>query len=149
MKTKASALFLMALFLLATRSLFGQVAGDCYDYQCPSKIFAPCEGAWGARVWYSVTASTRCNPTVLPTVTYSIPPGSIFPPGTNVVCATIQIPGLPPRNCCWDVIVDNCCATNCIEVICPRDIEIPCQQTPFGFGAFIPLPQPTATNNCG
>src|SRR5438046_3676065 len=146
---KASALFLMVLLILTTRSnLFAQ-ANDCYDYQCPTNIFAPCEGVWGARVWYTVYATNRCDPANPPTVTYSIPPGSTFPPGTNVVCATIQIPGIPPRNCCWQVIVDKCCSSNCIEVLCPRDLIVPCQQTPQGPGALVDLPQPKATNYCG
>src|SRR5207253_1123939 len=77
------------------------------------------------------------------------PPGSLFPPGTNVVCATIQIPGLAPRQCCFDVIVDNCCPTNCIDLICPRDIVVPCQQNPgAGPGAFVDLPKPQVTNYC-
>src|SRR5262245_35056244 len=70
MKTKASALLAFLLFALQS-SLFGQATGDCYDIHCPSKIFSPCEGPWGAHVTYSVTTSNRCDPALPPTVTYS------------------------------------------------------------------------------
>jgi len=148
MKSKtSSALFVALLFLATQLSLRAQQ--DCYDFQCPTNIFAPCEGVWGAHVWYSINATNRCNPSVAPTVTYSVPPGSIFPPGTNTVCATIQIPGVPPRNCCFLVIVDRCCSTNCIDVICPKDIVVTCQNTAGPPGAFVDLPQPKAINYCG
>src|SRR5947209_5771645 len=100
MKAKTSAAFFLALLFLATPFSLRAQPVDCYDIQCPSKIFAPCEGVYGAHAWFSVTATNRCNPSVPPTITYSSPPGGLFPPGTNTVCATIQIGGLPPRQCC-------------------------------------------------
>src|SRR5438552_4764144 len=140
MKAKTSAAFFMALIFLAAQfALHAQ--SDCYDIKCPSKIFAPCEGVYGAHAWFSVTASNTCNPSVPPSVTYSAAPGSVFAPGTNVVCAIIQIPGLQPRQCCFDVIVDNCCPTNCIDLICPRDLFVPCQQQGTTPGAFVDLPK--------
>src|SRR6185503_6586328 len=138
---------LLALLISASRSKAQNP--DCYDIQCPSKIVAACESAFGTRVWFSVTASNRCSATAPPTITYSVAPGSLFAPGSNIVCATIQIPGLPPRQCCFPVVVDNCCPTNCIDVICPKDIIVSCQQTAAGPGAFVNLPRPQATNYCG
>ena len=149
MKVKTSFLLLVALLLCALQFPLHAQNPDCYDIQCPSKVFAPCEGVYGAHAWFSVTASNRCNPAQPPTIQYSVPPGSVFPPGTNVVCATIQIPGLAPRQCCFEVIVDSCCPTNCIDVVCPRNIVVACQQTPTGPGAFVTLPKPFATNYCG
>src|SRR5437773_1707072 len=126
MKAKTSAAFFTALLLLGMQfPLAAQT--DCYNIQCPSKIFAPCEGAYGAHVYFSVTASNICDPANPPTITYSALSGSVFPPGTNTVCAIIQIGGIPPRQCCFQVIVDNCCPTNCIDLICPRDVVVPCQ----------------------
>src|SRR5205814_6465005 len=98
---------------------------------------------------FSVVASNLCNPSLPPSVTYSVPPGSILPPGTNTVCAAIQIPGLPARQCCFDVIVDNCCSSNCIAVVCPTNIVVGCQQTAGPPGATVVLPKPVATNYCG
>jgi len=147
MKAKTLAAFFVALLVLASQ--FSLRAQSCYGYQCPQKIFAPCEGVYGARVSYTITASNLCNPSLPPTVTYSIPPGSLFPPGTNIVCATIQIPGLPPQQCCFQVIVDNCCPTNCIDIICPSNVVVGCQQAGGSPGAFVVLPQPAPTNYCG
>src|SRR5437764_12787599 len=73
MKAKISAAFLMAVLLLGALSLRAQ--SDCYSIQCPSKIFAPCEGVYGAHVSFSVTVSNLCDPSAPPTVTYSIPSG--------------------------------------------------------------------------
>src|SRR5262249_13009453 len=56
---------------------------------------------------------------------------------------------LPARECCFDVIVDRCCSTNCIDVICSKDIVVPCEPTPMGIGAMVLLPEPQATNRCG
>ena len=149
MKAKTSAtLYLGILFLASQPALLAQ-GQDCYDIQCPSKILVPCEGPLGAHAWYSVTATTICAGAPAPTITYSVPPGSLFPPGTNVVCAVIQIPGMPARQCCWDVIVDGCCPTNCIDVICPSNIVVGCQQAAGPPGAFVDLPKPRATNECG
>src|SRR3954453_13914287 len=136
MKAKTSAILFVAILFL-TSPFRVQAQADCYSIQCPSKIFAPCEGRYGSHVSFSVTASNLCSPAVAPTITYSVQPGSVFPPGTNVVCATIQIPGLAPRTCCFDVIVDNCCPTNCIDVICPKDIVVGCQQAAGPPGAFV------------
>lgn len=149
MKNKLTAILFVALLTLAAAWTGRAQPTDCYDIQCPSKILAPCEGVYGAHVWFSVTASNRCNPDLPPTIHYSILPGSVFPPGTNVVCATIQIPGLAPRECCFEVIVDTCCSSNCIDVLCPRDIVVPCQDTSTGPGAIVVLPKPEATNYCG
>src|SRR5882672_8766170 len=114
MKAKTSNAFFMALLFLAAQfSLRAQTPADCYDIQCPSKVFAPCEGPFGSHVWFSVTVSNRCPQVPAPVITYSADPGSVFPPGTTVVCAKIRIPGLPDRQCCFDVIVDGCCPTNC------------------------------------
>ncbi|HMC26375.1 MAG TPA: hypothetical protein VKM56_01135, partial [Verrucomicrobiae bacterium] len=129
MHSKTSSALFVAVLLLAGQFSLSAQSQDCYYIQCPTNIYAPCEGVWGAHVWYSVIASNRCNPSAPPTVTYSIPPGSAFPSGTNIVCATIQIPGLPARNCCFEVIVDKCCSTNCIDLVCPPDLVVGCQQT--------------------
>ncbi|MDB6031266.1 MAG: hypothetical protein JWM16_1604, partial [Verrucomicrobiales bacterium] len=149
MKTKLATI-LIAFLLSLTAALTGLAQNpDCYSIACPSKILAPCEGVYGAHVSFSVTASNLCNPAQPPTITYSIPPGSVFPPGTNVVCAKIEIPGLPPRECCFQVIVDTCCSSNCIDVICPPNIVVGCQDTQNGPGALVTLPKPEATNYCG
>jgi len=151
MKAKTSAALFAAFVFVATQfSLLGQPT-DCYNIVCPSKIFAPCEGVYGAHAWFSVAATNTCDPTLAPIpVTYSAAPGSIFPPGTNIVCAVIQIPGLPARKCCFEVIVDNCCPTNCIDIICPSNIVVACQQTAGAQpGAQVALPKPVVTNYCG
>src|ERR1043166_3197355 len=147
MKAKTSAALLAVLLLLGMQfPLAAQT--DCYSIQCPSKILVPCEGVYGAHVSFSVTATNTCDPANPPTITYSAPSGSVFPPGTNTVCAVIQIAGLPARQCCFDVIVDNCCSTNCIDLICPRDLVTACQTGPNA-GAFGVLPQPPISNYCG
>src|SRR5262249_25131452 len=50
---------------------------------------------------------------------------------------------------CFDVIVDRCCPTNCIDIICPSNIVVACQQTAGQPGAYVTLPQPRVTNHCG
>ena len=49
------------------------------------------------------------------------------------------------------MIVDSCCPTNCLELICPTNIVVACQpNNPNGQpGAMIPMPAPTVTNHCG
>jgi hypothetical protein len=47
------------------------------------------------------------------------------------------------------VIVDDCCSSNCIEILCPTNLVVPCQQTAGPPGAFVTLPPPRATNHCG
>jgi len=149
MNAKLSTSLLVLLLSWVSQLTARAQANDCYDIHCPTNIVAPCEGIWGAHAWYSVTVSNRCASAPAPIITYSTPPGSVFPPGTNKVCATIQIPGLPARECCFDVIVDRCCSTNCIDVICPRDIVVGCSPSPGPPGAMVDLPQPKAVNYCG
>lgn len=124
---------------------------SCYSVNCPQVINAPCEGPWGAHVTFSVTSSNICNPSSPPTVTYSIPPGSVFPPGPTVVYATNQIPGLAPVVCVFVINVDTCCGTNCVGLICPPDTMVPCD--PALGGAMVDLTQPQfqpqLTNYCG
>lgn len=148
MKAKLSAMLSLAILLMASASAVRAQSPNCYDYKCPTNIVVPCEGAWGAHVWYSVQVTNYCNPSAPPNVTYSTAPGSIFPPGTNKVWATIEIPGLQPQRCYWDVIVD-CCSTNCIEIICPTNMVVRCQDNTARPGAFVDIPRPRATNHCG
>jgi len=149
MKFKLSTTLAVALLTVAAQFSARGQANDCYNIQCPSTIRVPCEGVWGAHAWYKVTVSNICAGAVLPTITYAPPPGSVFPSGTNKACATIQIPGQPARECCFDVIVEGCCSTNCIDLVCPRDILVGCQQTAGPPGAFLDLPEPKAVNYCG
>ncbi len=149
MKAKTSAAFFVALLFFATQLSLRAQTPDCYVIQCPSKVLAPCEGVYGAHAWFSVTVSNLCPAAPSPTVIYSVPPGSVFPPGTNVVCAFIQIPGLPAQQCCFEVIVDGCCPTNCLDLICPSNVVLACQTAAGAPGAFVDLPKPQVTNHCG
>ncbi len=111
----------------------------------------PCEGPWGAHVWFTVIASNICTGQSLP-LTYSQPPGSVFPPGTTSVCVTNVTPGIPPFVYCFPITVDTCCGTNCIKLVCPPNFIFPCNPA-VGGGALVDLTQPqfipVLTNVCG
>lgn len=128
-------------------------AQSCYRLDCPDPIFARCEGTFGTHVWYNVTVSNLCAGTPGATVSYSIPPGSLFPRGTNIVCATaVLATGQPVAQCCFPVVVAGCCPTNCLDVLCSTNVLKNCQTTQFGPGAMVDnaeLPPPVVTNYCG
>ena len=128
-------------------------AQSCYRLACPDPIFARCEGALGTHVWYNVPVTNLCAGTPNATVVYSIPPGSLFPRGTNIVCATaILVTGQKVAECCFPVVVAGCCPTNCLELLCATNVVKNCQTTQFGPGAMVDnseLQPPVLTNYCG
>ncbi len=142
---------LAAAALLASSQVV-RAQQNCYYTNCPPNMTVPCQGPWGAVVWFNVFATNICNPSQPPTITYSQPPGSIFPPGSTIVCANIQIPGVPAVSCCWTVTVDTCCGDNCIKLVCPPNFVYPCDPAQGG-GALVDLKQPQfqpyLTNLCG
>jgi hypothetical protein len=146
---------LRAIALAVALSAFPQIVRSqsqcsCFIVYNAVDITVPCEGPWGAHVSFFVTASNTCAPGASVVTTYSQPPGSIFPPGPTMVCVTNQTPGIAPCVTCFNVNVIGCCGTNCLRVICPPDIVLPCN-TATGVGGFVDSKQllPILTNICG
>ena len=50
MNSKTSSALLVAVLLLAGQFSLRAQSQDCYYIQCPTNIYAPCEGVWGGQL---------------------------------------------------------------------------------------------------
>jgi HYR domain/Membrane dipeptidase (Peptidase family M19) len=120
----------------------------------PETIQAACTGPDGAVVVFDVTALDDCDGAV--PVSCSPPSGSVFPIGTTTVVCTARDSQGNAASGAFVVDVTGNCGPDCLQIRCPRDIEV---NLGSGRGIFTSLfgGQPaitvdfnvTATNVCG
>lgn len=99
----------------------------------PPSVTAPCTGPEGASVTFAVSALDECEGLV--PVTCTPPSGSTFPLGaTLVACAAADSLGHVRSNGFF-VTVTGTCLADCVQIICPPNIEVT-----LGSGRSISIP---------
>lgn len=88
----------------------------------PAPISVACTGPQGATVSFDVTALDECEGSV--PVTCVPPSGSVFPLGATWVACTAADGLAHTRSNGFYVTVTDSCLADCVQVICPRDIEV-------------------------
>jgi PKD repeat protein len=91
---------------------------------CPTNLLVNTDpGQCSAVVNYSVTATDNC---AVVSLTFNLPPGSVFPKGTNVVLCTATDCAGNTNTCSFTVTVLD---REAPVVICPPDQVVPCTST--------------------